>query len=142
MVSKLTNMTNVYMSKILKRDVIVCLYVDDMLIIKNNNYTITSTKNLLMSKFGMKDLVVAYVILGIKIETIHEGIVLSQSHYVNKILEKFDKDVDGKVISQIDINLHLTRNTGEAVSQLLYSRIIGNLMYLMNCTRPKYCLCS
>ena len=97
---------------------------------------IISTKNLLMSKFDMKDLGVADVILGIKIERTPEGIFLSQSHYVNKILEKFDKDGDGKATSPIDVTLHLTKNTGETVSQLLYSRIIGSLMYLMNCTIP------
>ena len=126
----------VYVKNTTKGYVIVCLYVDDMLIIGSNNYMITSTKNLLMSKFDMKDLGVADVILGIKIERTPEGIFLSQSHYVNKILEKFDKDGDGKATSPIDVTLHLTKNTGETVSQLLYSRIIGSLMYLMNCTRP------
>ena len=37
--------------------VIVCLYVDDMLILGSNNYIITTTKKMLSSKFYMKDLV-------------------------------------------------------------------------------------
>lgn len=32
--------------------------------------------------------------------------------------------------------LHLTKNAGEAVSQVEYARVIGSLMYLTNCTRP------
>ena len=36
----------------------------------------------------------------------------------------------------IDVNLHLTKNKGQGISQLEYSRIIGSLMYIMNCTRP------
>ena len=31
--------------------------------------------------------------------------------------------------------LHLTKNAGEAVSQVEYARVIGSLMYLTNCTR-------
>ena len=36
----------------------------------------------------------------------------------------------------IDVNLHLTKNKGKGISQLEYSRIIGSLMYIINCTRP------
>ena len=36
----------------------------------------------------------------------------------------------------VDVNLHLTKNKGQGISQLEYLRIIGNLMYIMNCTRP------
>nr|VDD30760.1 unnamed protein product [Brassica oleracea] len=32
--------------------------------------------------------------------------------------------------------MHLTKNSGEAVSQNEYARVIENLMYLTNCTRP------
>ena len=35
----------------------------------------------------------------------------------------------------IDVNLHLTKNKGQGISQLEYSRIIASLMYIMNCTR-------
>ena len=36
----------------------------------------------------------------------------------------------------MDISLHLAKNYGEPISQVEYSRIIGSLMYVMNCTRP------
>ena len=35
----------------------------------------------------------------------------------------------------IDVNLHITKNKGQGISQLEYSRIIASLMYIMNCTR-------
>ena len=56
--------------------VIVCLYVDDMLILGSNNYIIT-IKKMLSSKFNMKDLGVADFILGIKISRTSGGLVLS-----------------------------------------------------------------
>jgi len=33
-------------------------------------------------------------------------------------------------------HIHLRKNTRTATQQLEYSKIIGSLMYLMNCTRP------
>ncbi|GJT49950.1 retrovirus-related pol polyprotein from transposon TNT 1-94 [Tanacetum coccineum] len=47
--------------------VILCLYVDDMLIVGSNDKIIRSTKDMLKSKFDMKDMGLADVILGIKI---------------------------------------------------------------------------
>ena len=61
--------------------VIVCLYVDDMLILGSNNYIITTTKKMLSCKFNMKDLGVADVILGIKIFRTYGGL-----NYLNHII--------------------------------------------------------
>ena len=46
--------------------VIVCLYVDDMLLVGIDDKMITSTKNMLNSRFDMEDLRRTDVILGIK----------------------------------------------------------------------------
>ena len=116
--------------------VIVCLYVDDMLILGSNNYIITTIKKMLFSKFNMKDLGVVDVILGIKISRTSGGLILSQSHYIEKLLDKFDKDESKIARTPVDINLHLSKNIGQSISQLEYSCIIGSLMYVMNCTRP------
>ncbi|RVW41557.1 Retrovirus-related Pol polyprotein from transposon TNT 1-94 [Vitis vinifera] len=116
--------------------VIVCLYVDDMLIVGSDDKMITSTKNMLNSRFDMKDMRLADVILGIKIKRTSNELILSQSHYVDKILGKFDKDNSGVARTPVDVTLHLSKNKGESVSQVEYSRLIGSLMYLMSCTRP------
>ena len=62
--------------------------------------------------------------------------MLSQSHYVDNILGKFDKDNSGIARTPVDVTLHFYMNKGESVAQLEYSRVIGSLMYLMSCTRP------
>ena len=116
--------------------VIVCLYVDDALIVGRDGKMITSTKNMLNSRFDMKDMGLDDVILGIKIKRTSNGLILSQSHYVDNILGKSDKDNFGIAKTPIDVTLHLSKNKGESVSQVEYSRVIGSLMYLMNCTRP------
>ena len=98
--------------------VILCLYVDDMLIVGSDDKMIKSTKNMLNSRFDMKDMGLADVILGKKISRVSDGLVLSQSHYVDNILGKFDKDNFGVVKTLIDLTLRLSKNKGECVFQV------------------------
>ena len=98
----------VYVKDTDKGYVILCLYVDDMLIIGSNDKMIKTTKKLLNSKFDMKDMGIADVILGIKITRISGGIVLSQSHYVDKILEKFTGSDTSVSSTPVDLCLHFT----------------------------------
>ena len=60
---------------------------------------------------------------------------LSQSHYVDNIFEKFDKDNYGISRTLVDVTIHLSKNKGESVSQIEFSRVKGSLMYLMSCIR-------
>ena len=69
---------------------IICLYVDDLLIFGSNIHAINSVKSLLSANFDMKDLGEASVILGIKITRSLKGISLDQSHYIEKILKKYN----------------------------------------------------
>ena len=78
-----------YIKNIPNHEVIVCLYVDDMLIMSKNIDDINATKKMLSSKFDMKDLGVVDLILGIKILKTPQGLALSQSHYIERVLEKF-----------------------------------------------------
>ena len=45
-------------------------------------------------------------------------------------------DDSGIARTPLDNSLHLSKNKGESISQVEYSRVIGSLMYLMSCTRP------
>ena len=69
----------------------------------------------------MKDTGVADVILGMKITKTSDGYALSQSHYIEKILENFIKDDINVARTPIDINLYYSKNKCDAVSQLKYS---------------------
>lgn len=116
--------------------VILCLYVDDMLIVGSNSKMIQSTKDMLNSKFDMKDFGHVDVILGVKIVRTQNGLTLSQAHYVDTILNKFGQNDLEISKTPLDTTYNLTRNLGESVSQLEYARVIGSLMYLMSCTCP------
>ena len=60
-----------------------------MLIVTNAIEGILETKRFLSSTFKMKDLGQVDTILGIKVKRNSGGYVLSQSHYIEKVLNKF-----------------------------------------------------
>jgi hypothetical protein len=65
--------------------VIVCLYVDEMIILGTNIDVVNETKQFLSSKLDMKDLGEADLILGIKLTKLKKGYRMSQEHFVEKI---------------------------------------------------------
>ncbi|KAL3337580.1 hypothetical protein AABB24_029959, partial [Solanum stoloniferum] len=125
----------VYIKYTLNQEVIVCLCVDDMLIMSKDIANVKATNRMLASKFDIKDLGVADLILGIKIHKTPNGLALSQSHYIQKVLEKFKYLNFKKAKTPTDVNLNLVKNKGESQSQLDYARVFGCLMYVTNCTR-------
>ena len=82
--------------------IIICLYIDDMLIFGTNLQVKIDTKSFLRSKFDMKDLGETKVILGIKISRTLNGLNLSQENYVEKILKRFE-NFDCKLVSTLMI---------------------------------------
>jgi hypothetical protein len=68
------------------KGVILCFYVDDILIFGTSLNEINDVKSFLSQKFDMKDLGEADVILKIKLTKGENGITLLQSHYVEKVL--------------------------------------------------------
>ena len=120
----------------LGKGVIICLYVDDMLIFGTDQEQVDSTKEFLSSKFSMKDMGEADVILGIRIKRNGKEISLSQCHYIEKVLAKFSGKGCRELRTPFDPSVKLMPNTGMAVSQLEYSQVLGCLMYAMTSTRP------
>ncbi|GKC55678.1 zinc finger, CCHC-type containing protein [Tanacetum coccineum] len=78
----------------------------------------------------------ADVILGIRIKHESNRITISHSHYIEKVLQKFNYFECTPVSTPIDTSEKLMPNNGQTVSQLEYSIVIGCLMYAMTCTRP------
>ncbi|GJW04802.1 hypothetical protein Tco_1563658 [Tanacetum coccineum] len=78
----------------------------------------------------------ADVILGIRIKDESNGIAIPQSHYIEKVLKKFNYFDSTPVSTLMDASEKLMPNNGQAISQLEYSRVLGCLMYAMTCKRP------
>ena len=114
---------------------LVCLYVDDMLIVSNNLNNIMEMKRFLSSTFKMKDLGQVDTILSVKIKRNSRRYVLSQSHYIEKVQNKFSH-LKIEASTLFDPSIKLIKNDGSAVAQLEYASAIGSLMYATQCTRP------
>ncbi|GKB93202.1 zinc finger, CCHC-type containing protein, partial [Tanacetum coccineum] len=117
------------------KGVIIYLYVDEMLIF-GTEVQVDMTNECLSSRFFMRDMGEADVIFGIRIKHESNRIAISLSHYVEKVLKKFNYFDCTPVSTPIDTSEKLMLNNGQAVSQLEYYRVIGCLMYAMTCTRP------
>nr|GEW98156.1 zinc finger, CCHC-type [Tanacetum cinerariifolium] len=94
------------------------------------------TKEFLSLRFSMKDMGETDVVVGIRINHESNGIAISQSHYIEKVLKKFNYFDCTPVSTLMDTSEKLMPNNGQAVSQLKYSRVIGFLMYAITCIRP------
>ena len=117
--------------------VIMCLYVDDILIFGTNLNVIQEVKNFLSQSFEMKDMGEADVILNIKLlREGNGGVTLVQSHYAEKILNRFGYSDCKFAPTPYDPSVMLRKNQRITSDQLRYSQIIGSLMYLASAMRP------
>lgn len=93
-----------------EKGVIICLYVDDKLIFGTDLEQVQIVKALLSACFEIKDLGVADVILGIKIIRDEEGLILTQSHYIEKVLKKIGHLKSTPVSTPFDNSIKLHEN--------------------------------
>ncbi|GJY20502.1 zinc finger, CCHC-type containing protein, partial [Tanacetum coccineum] len=94
------------------KGVIICLYVDDMLIFGTDQVQVDLTKEFLSSRFSIKDMGEADVILGIRVKHESNGIEISQSHYIEKVLKKFNYSDCTPVSTPLDTCEKLMPNKG------------------------------
>lgn len=116
--------------------VILCLYVDDLLITGNNKVEIDKIKQLLKNQFEMTDLGSLSYFLGIEFKETEAGIVMHQSKYATDLLKKFRMTNCNAAATPAETGLALSlRDEGEPVDETQYRQIVGSLRYLCN-TRP------
>ena len=71
---------------------------------------------MLNSAFDMKDMRVADVILGIKIQRKLDGYILNQTHYVEKVLRKFGHYNDKPIVTPFHPSSQLKKNQEDRVA--------------------------
>lgn len=111
------------------------LYVDDVLLATNDEKLMSDVIEKLSDEFKMKDLGVVKRFMGINIEIDSGTITLDQTHYVQRILEKFGMTDCKPIKTPIEPNLHLERGSSEPTDKP-YRELIGSLMFLTLGTRP------
>ena len=95
---------------------IISVFVDDINIIGNSE-SIDEARNHLKTEFEMKDLGKTKFCIRLQIEHLHSGILVHQSTYIQKVLEKFnmDKSYPAKspmVVRSIDLKKDVFSTTG------------------------------
>ncbi len=116
---------------------LIGLYVDDLLIAGSNKAKISLIKKELTSRFEMKDLGQAKVMLGIEIcrDRMNRQLFISQSEYTFSILARFGMENSRSVATPMD---RPSNASGESVPAIdvPYRQAIGSLMYLLIGSRP------
>ena len=132
----------VYIKKTKKGFLILSLYVDDILLIRNNLEMITAIKEWLSFIFEMKDFGEASYVLGVKISSNRSRRLISQVTYVNKIFEHFHMHNSKLVDKGCTLSLSQCLKIEEErklMKKKSYANDIGSLMYLMKSTRLDIC---
>ena len=125
--------------------IFLVLYVDDILLTSNDSNLLIETKHMLSTHFDMKDLGEASYVLGIKIlrDRANEVLKLSQRTYIENILKRFNMHNCSSIRAPIvkGDKFSKTRcpqndDEREEMRTILYSSLVGNLMYAQVCTCP------
>ncbi|KAJ9552295.1 hypothetical protein OSB04_016340 [Centaurea solstitialis] len=134
----------VFIKKTTSEYVIIAVYVDDLNIIGTHK-EINEVIMLLKGEFKMKDLGKTKYCLGLQIEHMHNGILVHQSNYVEKVLKRFNMDKSNPlstpmVVRSLNVDKDPFRPCEENEEvlgpEVPYLSAIGALRYLTNCTRP------
>jgi hypothetical protein len=68
---------------------IVVLYVDDLVFIRDDDFLIVNFKEAMKREFEMTHLGLLRYFIGIKVKKMHDGIFISQEKYATKVLNRF-----------------------------------------------------
>ena len=120
-------------------NLIVAIYVDDLIITGPTNESIQTFKMKLHEEFEMTDLGEAHWVLGLEVNHKSDGSLhLNQAAYATKILHKFQMENCNAIATPLDHNVKLVKDSGndETLYCKEYQQLIGSLMYLMLGTRP------
>jgi hypothetical protein len=112
------------------------LYVDDMIITRDDTIVICNLQQFLSQQFHMKDLGFFSYFLGLEVSSYSNGYHPTQAKYTSNLLPQAGL-TDYKIVdSPLETNVKLHALDGELVSDFtLYQQLVGSLIYL-TMTRP------
>jgi hypothetical protein len=127
----------VYVRKDQSKGVIVlCLYVDDLLITGSNESYIEEFKRQMMREFEMTDIGHLSYFLGIEFVKCRKGLMMHQKKYASEILKRFDMENCNHAVTPSEPRFQLSKCENEdSVDPTKFRSLIGSLRYLCN-TRP------
>ncbi|XP_060960859.1 uncharacterized mitochondrial protein AtMg00810-like [Cannabis sativa] len=131
---------NTLFIKLLQPGIFVAqIYVDDIIFGSTCEKEVVKFVDLMTSEFEMSLIGDLSFFLGLQIKQTDQGIFISQSKYVRKMLEKFGLDHTKHAPTPLSTTTKLSRDeSGESVDPTLYRGMIGSLLYL-TASRPDIC---
>jgi len=117
---------------------IVFVYVDDFLIAAKSQAVVNTVREGLKAAYKMSDIGPVSSVLGIKVDKVDRGFALSQGHYIDTVLERFDMSDCRPEPTPIAVG---TKLVAEGVKlgpddARQYQALIGCLMWIALSTRP------
>ncbi|XP_050909999.1 uncharacterized mitochondrial protein AtMg00810-like [Lathyrus oleraceus] len=112
--------------------IMVCLYVDDILLIGNCSNEIVKFKKVPMNEFEMTDL--GNMIYFPRMEILHhKGIILHQLKYELELLKRFEIINYNSTITPVETNHKLDYDVeDDDVDAINFKQLMGSLRYLCN----------
>ena len=115
---------------------ILIVYVDDIILTRDDSEEILKLKKLLATEFEIKDLGTLKYFLGIEVARSKEGIVISQRKYILDLLNEIGFLGCKPADTPMDSTKRLNRSEESTlVDKGRYQRLVGKLIYLSH-TRP------
>ncbi|KAK3030877.1 hypothetical protein RJ639_037227 [Escallonia herrerae] len=114
---------------------ILIVYVDDIILTRDDIAEMEQLKQCLASEFEIKDLGSLKFFLRMEIARSRKGIAVSQRKYVLDLLKETGMSGCRPVETPIDPNQKLGDNKGDPVNTSRYQFLVGKLIYLSH-TRP------
>jgi hypothetical protein len=134
-------------TKTIAKDLFICqIYVDDIIFRSTNKSTCEKFSRIMIKKFEMSMMGELKYFLGFQIEQLQEGTFISQTKYIQDILNKFGMKNAKPIKTPMGTNGHLDLDMGgKSVDQKVYRSMIGSLLYLC-ASRPdimlSICMCA
>jgi hypothetical protein len=134
-------------TKTIAKDLFVCqIYVDDIIFGSTNKSTCEEFSRIMIQKFEMSMMGELKYFLGFQVKKLQEGTFISQTKYIQDILNKFGMKDANPIKTPMGTNGHLDLDTGgKSVDQKVYQSMIGSLLYLC-ASRPDImlfvCMCA
>jgi hypothetical protein len=118
------------------RQLVVGVYVDDLIIAGGNQVDIDTFKNQMKGTFKMSDLGLLHYYLGLEVSQTEAGITICQSSYAAKIVEMSGLTGCNSSATPMEPRLKLSKvSSAPSIDATMFRSVVGSLRYLVN-TRP------
>ena len=129
-----------YIKKENRGIILIILWVDDIVIVTNNNCLLHNFKKEISAKFKCKDLGKLKFFLGVEFQVENNFVSMSQASYCRQIIQRFGMMQSTPRKTPLDSSvwetLRATQNSALLTNPTKYRELVGSLIYLQQVTRP------